>query len=207
MRLARYPAFLSEPAALSYVFELVGALAVYVAAVFALPFVAARFPGAPIAVSVGAIAGLIGGITEMASMTLESLVTLPQLVVTVTTGAAMLGLFLLFGVAGFLGGRRTGSFWLGLGTAIWSAMVAILFTVTFGFLLVNTSLLKLAHDEIGDPDYLRSGWTDVRAYAIANTFDAGFTHLVEAPVIAAALGVAGGGIGRLAAKRRPAPQG
>jgi hypothetical protein len=64
----------------------------------------------------------------------------------------------------------------------------------------------LAHGEISDPDYLRSGWTDVRAFAIANTFDAGFTHLVEAPVIAAVLGALGGGIALLTMRRDPSPQ-
>jgi hypothetical protein len=202
VRVARYPAFSSMPGALSYLLEPVAALAVYAAVVFALPIFAARVAGAPVAVRVGAVAGLIGGIIEVASTALESLWTLPQQVVAVTTGAAMLGLFLLFGLAGFIGGRRIRSFWLGLVTAVWSAMCAILIVVTFGFLLVNTSLPQLARGEIGDPDYLRSGWTDIRAFAIANTFDAGFTHLVEAPVIAAVLGAAGSGIGRLAARRR-----
>jgi hypothetical protein len=159
---------------------------------------------------VGTIAGLIAGAVGVLSTALESLFTLPQRVVSVTTGVAMLSLFLLFGVAGFIGNRRTRSFWLGVGAGIWSAIVAILIVVTFGFLLLTTSLPQLAHDAIGDPNYPRSGWTDARAFAIANTFDNGFTHLVQAPEIAAALGVVGGGIeqiGRLKARRRPASQG
>src|SRR5260370_35820714 len=98
----------------------------------------------------------------MVNVTLESLLSLPQAVVTVTTGTAMLGLFLSFGVAGFLGGRRAGSFGLGLGAAGWSAVVAILLAVTFGFVLINVSLPKFAHDAIGDPDYARSSWAAVR---------------------------------------------
>jgi hypothetical protein len=140
----------------------------------------------------------------MVNVTLESLLSLPQAVVTVTTGIAMLSLFLSFGVAGFLGGRRAGSFGLGLGAAVWSAVVAILLAVTFGFVLINVALPTLAQNEIGDPDYARSGWTDMRAFAIANTFDAGFTHLVEAPIIAAVLGAAGSGLAGLGARRRPA---
>jgi hypothetical protein len=177
-------------------------LAVYAAAVFALPFLAGRFPGAPAAVRVGTVAGLIGGALDMANITIESLPALPQPIVSFTTLVAMLGLFLAFAVAGFLGGRRTGSLRLGAAAAVWSGVVAILIAVTFGFLLVNTALPTLAHDEVGDPDYARSGWTDVRAFAIANTFDAGFTHLVEGPVIAAVLGAAGSGLGRLGARRR-----
>jgi hypothetical protein len=122
--------------------------------------------------------------------------------VTVTSGVAMLGLFLLFAVAGFLGSRRIGTIWYGLATAIWTAMVAIVMVVTFGFLLINTSLPMLAHDEIGDPDYQHSGWTDLRAFAIANTVDAGFMHLLEAPVIAIILGAAGSGIGSMGTRRQ-----
>lgn len=205
LRGATYPAFFSMPGALSYLIMPVGGLVIYAVVVFTLPFLAGRFPGASTAVRVGTVAGLIGGALDMASNTLESLLTLPQPIVSLATLVAMLGLFLAFGVAGFLGSRGVGSFWLGVGAAVWSAVVAIVIAVTFGFLLVNTSLPKLAHDEIGDPDYVRSGWTDVRAFAIANTFDAGVTHLGEAPIIATVLGAVGSGLGRLGARRQPAP--
>jgi hypothetical protein len=209
-RAASYQAFFSMPGAPTYLIEPVAALAIYAAVVVALPFVVGRIAVAPTAVRVGTIGGLVGGTIEVASTAVESLWTLPQYVVSAVTGVAMLGLFLSFGIAGFVGGRRTRSFWLGLGSAIWSAMLAILLVVTFGFLIVNTSLPQLARDEIGDPDYLRSGWTDVRAFAIANTYDAGFTHLVEAPLIAAVLGAAGSGmgqIGRPKARRESEPEG
>ncbi len=206
VRAATYPAFFSMPGAASYLIAPVVALAVYAAAIGALPLLAARVPGASTALRVGTFVGLVGGAIDMTNVTLESLLSLPQAVVTVTTGVAMLGLFLSFGVAGFLGGRRAGSFGLGLGAAVWSAVVAMLVAVTFGFVLINVALPKLAHDEIGDPDYARSGWMDVRAFAVANTFDAGFTHLVEAPIIATVLGAAGSGLTRLGARRRPAAE-
>jgi hypothetical protein len=210
VRVATYPAFFAMPGALGYLIEPVAALAIYAAAILALPFVVARYPGMLVALKVGIVVGLVGGCIEVVSTALESLVALPQWVVSIATGAAMLGLFLLFGVAGFIGGRRANSFWLGLASAICCAMFAILLVVAFGFSIINTSLPTLAHDEIHDPDYLRSGWTDVRAFAIANTFDAGFTHLVEAPLIAAALGAAalgaaGSGAGRIGARRPTTP--
>ena len=126
----------------------------------------------------------------------------PQGVVSAVTGAAMLGLFLLWGAVGFVGARRLRSFRGGVLAAVWSAVPAMLLTLAFGFLLVNVSLTRLAHDEIGDPDYARSGWTDTRAFAIANSFDAGFTHLLEAPVLALVCGAAGSAAGRLGARRR-----
>jgi hypothetical protein len=207
VRAAAYPAFFSMPGAQSYLVAPVVALVIYAAVVCALPLLAARVPGASTALRVGALVGLVGGAIDVANVTLESLLSLPQAVVTVTTGVAMLGLFLSFGVAGFLGRRRAGSFGLGLGAAVWSAVVAILLAVTFGFVLINVALPKMAQNEVGDPDYARSGWTDMRAFAIANTFDAGFTHLVEAPIIAAVLGAAGSGLAGLGARRRPAAEG
>jgi hypothetical protein len=197
LRATSYRAFFLMPGALGYLLEPVVALAVYAACVAALPFVAARVPDIPMALRVGAVVALVGGAIEIASTATESLWALPQDIVAATTGAAMLALFLSFAAAGFVGARHTGSFGLGVAAAVWSAMVAILLVVTFGFLLVNLALPQLARAEAGDPDYLRSGWTDVRAFAVANTYDAGFTHLVEAPVIAALLGAAGSGVGRL----------
>jgi len=201
LRVTSYPAFFAMPGALSFLIEPIVLLGIYAAVAFSLPWLADRVAEAPSALRIGTIAGLIGGAIDVVGTALESIVSLPQTVVTTTSGAAMLSLFLLFAVAGFLGSRRIGRFWNGLATAIWSAMVAIVMVVTFGFLLINTSLPLLAHDEIGDPDYQRSGWTDVRAFAIANTFDAGFTHLWEAPIIAAVLGAAGSGIGRIGTRR------
>ncbi|HEV7130013.1 MAG TPA: hypothetical protein VGN32_21470 [Ktedonobacterales bacterium] len=197
VRVAHYPTFFSNSGALTYLVEPVAALVVYATVVGVLPSFTRRVAGAPAAVRVGTVIGLLGGAIELADITLESLWSLPQPVVTLTTGVGMLALFALFGVAGFLGGRRTRSFWLGPATAIWCSMIAILIAVTFGFLLVNLALPQLAHGATGDPDFRRSGWTDVRAFAIANTFDNGFTHLVEAPVIATVLGAAGSGLGRL----------
>jgi hypothetical protein len=207
VRLLHYPTFFSMPGALGYALTPLVALAVYAALIVVLPQAAARLPGAPAAVRVGIVIGLIGGGLELMSISIESLFMLPQRVVSVTSLIEMLILFLSFAVAGFVGSRRTGAFWLGIGTAIWSAMVAILVAVAFGFLLVNTSLSTLAHDEQGDPDYARSGWSDVRAFAIANTFDSGFTHLVEAPIIATLLGAAGSGLGQIGVRRRLAPVG
>lgn len=203
VRAASYPAYFSMPGRLSYLFEPVVAFAIYGAIAFALPRLGARFPGSPAALRVGITAGLIGGTLDVASTALESFATLPQRVIAVTTGAAMLGLFLVFGVAGFLGATRSRSFWLGIGAAVATAVVAAMIVVTFGLILVNTSLPALAHGEIGDPDYLLSGWTDVQAFAIANTYDAAFTHLTEAPVIAAVLGAVGSGLGRIRTRRRP----
>ncbi len=136
------------------------------------------------AVRLGTVAAGVGAAIEVADQLVENVLPLPQGAVSIVTGAAMVGLFLLWCVVGFVGARRTRTFSGGVQAAAWSVVPIMLLTLLCGFLLLNVSLAKLAHDETGDPDYQRSGWTDVRAFAIANTFDAGFTHLVEAPVLA-----------------------
>jgi hypothetical protein len=37
-------------------------------------------------------------------------------------------------------------------------------------------------------EFKRSGWTDARAFGLANTLDSGFTHLVIAPIVALVFG-------------------
>src|SRR5260221_14696440 len=61
VRAATYPAFFSMPGAASYLIAPVVALAVYAAAVGALPLLAARVPGASRALRVGTLVGLAGG--------------------------------------------------------------------------------------------------------------------------------------------------
>lgn len=200
-RVARYPRFFSMPGAGVYLAEAIGALALYAMVAWLLPPLATRFPASEAAARVGALFGVVGAAIEIASTALESLWQIPQSIITVTTLGAMLSLFALFAASGFVGGRRTHAFALGVGAALCSALVAMPLVVAFGFLLIYTSLPQLARNEVGDPDYARSGWTDVRAFAIANTYDAGFTHLVEGPVIAAILGAVGSALGQLRPRR------
>jgi hypothetical protein len=168
VRVILYPAFFAMPGALTFLCEPLLPLGVYAIVIGALPRITLRIPHRLTMLHIGAMAGLLGGTIEVVSTALESLVSLPQVIVSVTTGVAQVSLFLAFAAAGFFCSRRTRRFWSGLSAAICSAMVAIVVVVTFGFVLINLFLPTLAHDEIDDPDYLRSGWTDVRAFAIAN---------------------------------------
>jgi len=60
--------------------------------------------------------------------------------------------------------------------------------VSFGFGQLLTSLDRLQRRDVGSPDFLRSGWTDLRAFAIADIFEAGSWHLVIGPAVALLLG-------------------
>ena len=74
--------------------------------------------------------------------------------------------------------------------------------VAFGLLLMNIALPHLASQEITDPDFVRSHWNNVTLLAIANTLDAGSSHLLEAPIIALVFGLIGSGLGRLTTRRQ-----
>lgn len=201
LRVAAYSSLLRWPGAPLYVAEPLVGLAGYALIISALPFARPRLPGVADALRVGALAGLLGGALEVLDIAAESLLALPQVVVSVATGAAMLALFLLFALTGFAGAWRAQRWAPGVIAAIWCAMVAILIAVTFGFLLMHVALPQLARGMASDPDYLRSGWTDTTAFAIANTFDNGFTHMVEAPIIAAILGALGAAVAMLTTRR------
>jgi hypothetical protein len=198
LRVLLYQPLFAMSGSLIDVLEPVALLLVYAAVVFGLT-VGAPSPNYLAALRTGTLLGLIGGAAEIANIASESLLGLPQRVVSITTLVFMAGTFVLWTVAGFFSARRTGSFGQGLLAAIWAAIVTILVAVTFGFLLATIALPQLARGEVNDPDFLRSRWSDVQAFAIANTFANGFAHLLEGPVIAAILGGIGAGVGRISA--------
>jgi len=97
VRVARSPTFFVIPGALSFLIKPVVPLGMYAVVASALPWLASRVTGSTRVLRVGTKLGLIGGIIEVVSTTLESLVPLPQSVVAVTTLVAMGSLFLFFG--------------------------------------------------------------------------------------------------------------
>jgi hypothetical protein len=193
VRVLRYPPFFAQPAALVSLVAPVVMLCVY--AGVALALTANANPDRQVALRTGTILGLITGALWVVNLAGETFTTLNNAIGLLSTAPFLLGGFALWGVAGFLGVRRTGLFSLGILAAVWGAMVCVLLTITFGFLLVYTSLPWLERDLLNDPDWLLSGWTDLRAFAIANTFFAGFTHLLGALLIGTLAGAIGGVLG------------
>lgn len=104
--------------------------------------------------------------------------------------------FLLWAVAGFLVARNTGSILLGCRGGCWSAVVSVLMAVAFGFVLMFFDVPSLDYVATW-PEFKQSGWTDVQAFAIANTLDAGFSHLLAGLVLGSLCGAIGGSLGRL----------
>jgi hypothetical protein len=100
----------------------------------------------------------------------------------------MLALFISWGVAGFHSARSLRSIRAGILTAICSAVICMLIGVAAGFVL-QFFLAPLPPAYISTwGEFARSGWTDARAFGLANTLDSAFTHLVIAPIVALVFG-------------------
>ncbi len=89
--------------------------------------------------------------------------------------------------------------------AVCSAMVTMVVGVTFGFVLTLAAPSRLERILATDPDFVRSGWTDVKAFVLANAFDNGFTHLLGALVVGSVMGLIGSMVGVRAPRARVAP--
>lgn len=144
----------------------------------------------------GSVTGSVTGAMWIINLALETFANLSALGVPVTA-PFLLGGFALWGTAGYLAARRTGSLPSGILAAIWSAMICVVMTITFGLLLTYTSLSHLEQQLVTDPDFLRSHWRDLRAFAIANSFDAAFSHLLGGLLIGTIVGAVGGALSLL----------
>jgi hypothetical protein len=108
--------------------------------------------------------------------------------------------FLLWGVTGFVVARKMASAALGLLGGCWSAVVSVLMVVTFGFVLMFFKVPSLDYVATW-PEFKQGGWGDVHAFAIANSLEAGFTHLLAGLVLGSLFGAIGGGVARIWPKR------
>lgn len=200
MRVLTYTPFFRQPTAPVFLLEPTVLLVIYAGMVVAITTHADTRRS--VALRTGTTLGLLTGTMWVINLYGETFTTLNGSIGILSTAPFLLGGFLLWGVAGFLGGRRTGSLSLGILSAVWCAMLCVLMTITYGFLLLFTSLPHLQHDLTNDLDWLHSGWSDLHAFAIAETFFAGFTHLLAALLIGTIVGAAGSGIGMLKRRQR-----
>jgi hypothetical protein len=151
-----------------------------------------------------AVVGLVLGALEVVNISVETFAGLSGAANLATTAPLILGPFLVWSVVAGWAARATGSLRTGLLASVWSAMVTMVIGVTYGFVLALAVPGRLADDLVNDPDYLRSGWTDVKAFVLANTFDNGFTHLLGGLIVGSVVGLIGSLIGiRLGHMRLP----
>jgi len=146
---------------------------------------------------VGTLFGLFSGGVEVAHITAENFAGLNARAESISTGGFMLGLFLLWLIAGYRAARDAKNAGSALLAGSWSAIVCMLITATFGLMLLNTSLHHLEQRNIGSPDLIRSGWTDLRAFTIADIFESVVKVLLIGPVLGAIFGGIGGVISRI----------
>lgn len=139
--------------------------------------------------------GLITGSLWIVNLIVETFAGLSGAASIAGSAPFLLGGIFAWTAAGYAIARRTGSVGQGIVVAVGSAMLCALLTILIGLALTFTSSGQLAHNLLGDPDFARSHWTDVRAFAFASTFSNAFSHLLEAPMVALALSWAASTIG------------
>ncbi|HZW32049.1 MAG TPA: hypothetical protein VFF52_15160 [Isosphaeraceae bacterium] len=155
-------------------------------------------------VRAGTAVGLVGGMVEVVHITLENYGRLGARAESVTTGGFLVGLLLLWGIAGYRATRETAAVGAGLLAGSWSALVGMLMATTYGFSQLFWDLPRLEQRNVGSPDFLRSGWTDLHSFTIADVFEAGFKVLLLGPIAGAVLGGLGALLARaILAIRRP----
>jgi hypothetical protein len=197
-----YPAFLNQRGSVAYLAEPIALLAVYTVVVLAATRSVSADRGRVLRVA--ALVGVALGVLEIVNISVETFTGLSGAANLATTAPLILGPFLVWSVVAGWAARATGSLRLGLLAAVWCAMVTMMIGVTYGFVLALATPGRLAQDLVNDPDYLRSGWTDVRAFVLANSFDNGFTHLLGGLIVATVVGLMASLVGtRLARSRRP----
>jgi len=181
----RSPAFFSQHGAHAFVLEPVCALLAYAVAIV---FIARKH--GPYWDSILRAATVFGGLTgtiEIIDVGIENGIPFAIRGSVVPLGF-MLITFTIWGIAAFRTARSLRSIRAGLLVAVFSAGICMLITVAAGFIVQ----FLLAPP---DPAYIstwaefrRSGWTDARAFGVANTLDSGFTHLAVAPIVALVFG-------------------
>ena len=185
---ARFPAFFVQPAARVYLFEPIGALVVYAVAIVLVARVNGQYSDAVLKTAIPL--GFLTGILEVVNIGIENGIPVRVVGSAVALGF-MVVVFTLWGVAGFLTARALGSTRAGLLAATSSSCICMLIAVAAGFAV---QFFLAPPDPAGVStwaEYKRSGWTDPRAFGIANTLESGFTHLVVAPIIATLFGGSG----------------
>jgi hypothetical protein len=191
LNIALYPAFFAQPGALFYLLEPLASLIVY--AVIALLTTRRTSPQADVAARVGLLFGPLTGCLWLVNLTLETFTNIGAGAGILATAPFLLGGFLLWGVAGVVAAWRTSSIGSGILAAVWSAMICALLTIAYGWTLPLVASSHLQQELVNDPDFLRSRWTDLHAFVLANSFDSGFSHLLGALIIGGALGAIGAG--------------
>jgi hypothetical protein len=178
---AKTPAFFSQPGSRTVVLEPICALLVYAVAVV---FIArTRAPYWDSILKAATEFGVLTATLEVINIVVENGVPFAVRGPVLPIGF-MLIIFTFWGIAGFRTARSLGSIRAGSLAAVSSACFCMMITVAAGF-IVQFFLVPPEPAFVSTwAEFKRSGWTNARSFGVANTLDAGFTHLVIAPIVA-----------------------
>jgi len=179
---------LAMPGGGRFVAEAAGALAVCAAAVAW----ADRIPSNDRIFRIAFFTGLAGAVLQVSHMSLEALGQHVGDRADITTGF-MAAALLLWGAVGFAVVWRAGRMRDAIFAAGYSATATMIVAVAYGIGLAWAGYPDETYVRTW-PEFIQSGWSDARAFAIANSFDAVLSHFVAAPVIGSLLGGIGAGL-------------
>jgi hypothetical protein len=181
----RYPPFFSQPGAHNFVLEPVLALLAYAVAIVLIS--RTRGPHWDSILRAAILFGGFSGIVEVINIGIENSAASASQGPVVPVGFMVIT-FALWGIAGFRTARSLSSTRSGLLAAVSSACICMLIAVATGF-VVQFLLVPPEPSYVSTwAEFKRSGWTDARAFGVANTLDSGFTHLIVAPIVALLIG-------------------
>jgi hypothetical protein len=146
--------------------------------------------------------GVIAALLEIIHISIEDFGHLSARAETVSTGMFMGCLFLLLGVSGFIITLNKKTIVEGMLGASWSAVVCMLIVMTYGLSQLFWSFRVIEMHDLGDPDFIRSGWKDMHAFVIADIFEACFKILLIGPIVGLIFGLPGAGIARFFVSRK-----
>ncbi|HWZ01636.1 MAG TPA: hypothetical protein VNX17_11165 [Edaphobacter sp.] len=190
IRVSSYPSMLRLPGATALLVEVAALLLLYGAVLFWGAGLAS-----PKLLLQGTTIGLIAGLVQIIHLLSEHFVSFSGAWNGAITLAFMLTTFMLWGVTGFIAARSGQATPTGIWLAVWSAVVTMTIVVAAGFALEFFLSPTPPESMLAWPEFKRSGWTDVHAFAIANTLDSAFSHLLISPVVAAIVGKVGSMLG------------
>ena len=184
---------LTMPGGTTCIFEAVVPLLVYGLIAFWTPALGLMHRGPTIQIGTGV--GILGGVLQIAHLALENFGHRIGENAAVTLGFMLSG-FVVWGVAGYWVTRASRDIKAGVAAGCWSAMVSVLMAVTFGLVLITFSFPPTGYVSTWN-EFRQSGWTDARAFALANSFESVFSHLTAGPVAGAIFGFFGAAVARI----------
>ena len=193
IRVWSYRQLLAMPGSAQFIAKPLIVLAVYFAVV---TWITSNTSGdRPVGLSVGTSFGLLTAVVQILHLFIESFVPTEGLVTGMTALVFMVGTFLLWGVAGYVTGRRGASVGAAATAGSWAAMICMLILVAVGLGLTFVPVPSASYVSTWS-EFRESGWKDATAFGIANTFDSAYSHLLAGPIVGAITGAIGGLIGR-----------